>query len=839
MFIDGNQAAAHAAFAFSEIIPVYPITPSTGMMEYTLELIKRRKLNIFENIPIVKQMQSESGVAGTLHGILDSGKLTTTFTSSQGLLLMIPELYKMATSGVPGVIHVANRSIVRHVGTMFNDHSDIQSIRQTGVAMICSRNPQEAHDMAVVAHMAAIEGEIFTIHFFEGFQVSHRISMIKTLDKYDGLINHSHVKKFRSRRMTSSNPTSRGVPMNFGCSKFLIRHRHEQFPDVVEKCMKKFSDMTGREYHPFELVTPGTSRVDTVYVMMGTLSHEIEIPENVAIINVRLYRPFSSKQFLECLNSIKSHIRNIVVFDKCYEPGSSPPLYLEVLNAVISNTTLVSTRPNITSVIYGLMGDSDFMINEKTTHDQTHDFKLKKHHKIMVLGKGGDFTISKIKSKLPELSTRFRNLSMDVIFEPKKTNGYTITSLMSPDITRTTLFVVNKTERIPNLEYDECLNIHGVDEIMNVVSCLNKEPIIKQKKLETNKMIDAVINPYGIFPTDTPPVRMFSAPNNLVWNPEKCSACGRCSFMCPQSCITCELSDAKFKFAPHAKKFKLKINNEMCLRCGLCNCKAIQPGDSSYDGPDFKILTKLPTTELFNLQFKKSYMSFPGCCAGCNEAIYVKILCQLFGKNIIIANATGCSMIWSSMYPNSAFRHDGGCHRGPAWSNSLFEDNAEYAYGIDLGVRNHSENVWAVGGDGAMYDIGFGGLDHIMNDKTSRVRVLVLNNRSYANTGFQVCKSQSKDLGLELLMSGNYHAFISNVNLKYKNHAIETFKLANAHKGPSIIIADCQCPSRPKNIPIDIWTYNPVNDFPLKLIHKPSGISKIALECLSKIKKFI
>ncbi len=336
---DGNYAAAHISYMFSEVAAIYPITPSSTMAEHIDEWAAYGRKNIFGETVQLEEMQSEAGAAGALHGSLQAGALSTTFTASQGLLLMIPNMYKIAGELLPGVFHVTARSLAAQALSIFGDHSDVMSARQTGFAMLATGSVQEVMDLAGVAHLAAIKSRIPFMHFFDGFRTSHEIQKIELMEQDDlaKLIDQDALKKFRDNALNPANPVTRGTAQNpdiYFQSREAANKFYDAIPDIVAEYMDEISKITGRTYRPFDYY--GADDAENIIVAMGSVTDTIKETvdylnaqgEKTGLIAVHLYRPFSAKYFFE---AFPKSVKRIAVLDRTKEPGSNgDPLYLDV-----------------------------------------------------------------------------------------------------------------------------------------------------------------------------------------------------------------------------------------------------------------------------------------------------------------------------------------------------------------------------------------------------------------------------------------------------------------------------------------------------------------------------
>src|SRR4051794_22841972 len=341
--VDGNEATASVAYRVSETIAMYPITPSSTMAELCDEWASRNVRNLWGDIPVMAEMQSEAGAAGAIHGCLQAGSLATTFTASQGLLLMIPNMYKIAGELSPFTMHVTARSLATHALSIFGDHSDVMACRQTGFAMLCSNSVQEAHDMAAVAHAATFEARIPFLHFFDGFRTSHEVAKIEEIgdDDLRRMLSEPAIQAHRGRGLTPDRPVVRGTAQNpdvFFQAREASNLYYDACPEIVERTMRTFAEMTGRRYGLFEYA--GDPAAERVIVLMGsgaetvheTVDHLTARGEKVGVLKVRLYRPFARAAFLAAL---PASVRHIAVLDRTKEPGGlGDPLYQDVITAL-------------------------------------------------------------------------------------------------------------------------------------------------------------------------------------------------------------------------------------------------------------------------------------------------------------------------------------------------------------------------------------------------------------------------------------------------------------------------------------------------------------------------
>ncbi|MBW1650422.1 MAG: pyruvate:ferredoxin (flavodoxin) oxidoreductase [Deltaproteobacteria bacterium] len=1080
--IDGNTAAVHVAYAMSEVAAIYPITPSTPMGETADEWAARGRKNIFGETLKVRQLQSEAGAAGAVHGALAAGALTTTFTASQGLLLMIPNMYKISGELLPGVFHVTARALASHALSIFGDHSDVMSVRQAGFALLNSCSVQEAMDMALVAHLAAIESSVPFLHFFDGFRTSHEIQKIELID-YDAIASVTDfdaIEMFRQNAMNPERPHIRGTAQNPDIY-FQGREAANQFylalPKIISACMKKVESITGRRYNLFDYV--GDPNAERIIIAMGSACETIEEVvknmmdkgEKVGLLKVRLYRPFSIPDFLRAL---PASVDRITVLDRTKEPGAiGDPLYIDIHSAfikerampeiiggryglgskeftpamvksVFDNMNSAGPKNNFTVGITDDITDTSLEVSddfEDTTPAGTVQCKFwglgsdgtvgANKTAIKIIGdntdmyaqgyfaydskKSGGITVSHLRfGKEPIQSTYLVNSSdfiachknnyvqlYDVLEGIKEGGIFLINSpWTAKDMTnefpaymkkriadkKIKVFTVNAVKiaseiglgnrinmimqtaffRLANvlpfkeaitLLKEEIKNVYGNkgDKVvnMNIAAVDQTLSNIKEIKIpvswkeaadkegiscccgenkggscccEENEFVSEVMKPILAQKGDTLPVSSFSpdglfptatsmfekrgvAINVPEWNPENCIQCNQCAFVCPHAAIIpiltqkeeLEAAPSSFVTKPAIGKeikdsdylYRIQVNTLDCQGCGNCadichgkkNNKALvmKPIESQTELqiPNYDFSVTIPLKDnIFNKntvkgsQFRKPLMEFSGACAGCGETPYVKLLTQLFGERMIIANATGCSSIWGASAPSTPYCVNEEGH-GPAWGNSLFEDAAEFGYGMGLAVTTRREkltnlitqalktdisaelkeafegwlsgkdnaeeskkygdiikyliisepenslldeihsmadlfvkkSIWAFGGDGWAYDIGFGGLDHVIASGDD-INILVMDTEVYSNTGGQSSKATptgsvakfaasgkktgKKDLGRIAMTYG--YVYVASVSMgANKQQTLKAFAEAEAYPGPSIILCYAPC----------------------------------------------
>jgi len=1077
--MDGNSAAAHVSYAFTDVAAIYPITPSSNMAEETDKWAASGKTNIFGETVKVTEMQSEAGAAGAVHGSLAAGALTTTYTASQGLLLMIPNMYKMAGELLPSVIHVSARAIAGHALSIFGEHSDVYACRQTGYAMLSTANVQEVMDLGAVAHLAAIKGKVPFLHFFDGFRTSHEVSKIEVWDykDLDEMLDHKAVAEFRKNALNPEHPVMRGTAQNpdiFFQAKEASNEYYNALPAVVEDYMKQVNAKLGTKYKLFNYY--GAKDAEHVIIAMGSVCDTIEETVDylnanggkVGMIKVHLYRPFSIKHFISALPST---VNTISVLDRTKEPGSiGEPLYLDVcaairdtkfadvkvysgryglgskdttpaqIQAVYKNMTAAKAKKRFTIGIeddvtnlslkvtghldttpkgttsckfWGLGADGTVGANKnsiKIIGDNTNmyaqgyfDYDSKKSGGITVshlrfgkkkikssylvskadfvachnpsyvnkydlvqdLKKGGTFLLNcswdmaGLEENLPAAMKQFiaknniKFYTIDAVSIAKEIGlGGRINTIMQsaffklakviPAEKAVTLMkdaatrsFAKKGEQIVAMNHaaiDQGQN--GLVEVKVPASWATAEDKAKKAaKLKGDKAlldyVTSVMQPVNAQKGNTLPVSAFvkyadgttplgsaayekrgTAIDVPEWDPTKCIQCNFCSYVCPHATIRpVALSEADMAKAPKnmktkdmtgmpGMKFAITVSAYDCVGCGSCanvcpglkgeKALTMKPMTTQVDSqagfdfgvalaPKAEVADKFKATTVKGSQFRKPLLEFSGACAGCGETPYAKLVTQLFGERMYIANATGCSSIWGGSAPACPYTvNEKG--QGPAWQNSLFEDNAEFGYGMVLaqdairarleknvaeiaeseykeaadaakawletkedgaanGVASDNlkaalkavpkksgiakaikavmdesdylakKSTWIFGGDGWAYDIGFGGLDHVIASGKN-VNILVFDTEVYSNTGGQASKStpvgavaqfaasgkavKKKDLAAIAMSYGYVYVAQIAMGADY-NQCIKAFTEAESYNGPSIIIAYAPC----------------------------------------------
>ena len=991
---NGNQAAAHVAYALSETAAIYPITPSSDMAEYADIWSSEGRKNVFGNVPKVTEMQSEGGAAGALHGMLSAGALSSTFTASQGLLLMIPNMYKMTGELLPCVMHVSARSLASHALSIFGDHSDIYSVRSTGFAMLSSNSVQEAMDMALVAHLSAIDGSYPFLHFFDGFRTSHEFNKIGIIDYADikKMVNMKKIAEFKSRALSPEHPHQQGTAQNPD-TYFQNREAANKFvnalPGIVQANMDKVGALTGRKYKLFDYV--GHPNAEHITIAMGSGCETIEetitklnnAGAKLGLVKVRMYRPFNADALV---NAIPQSVKTITVMDRTKENGAmGDPLYVDVCTALMekgrTNVKVLAGRyglsskeftPHMVASIYENKTKNHFTvgINDDVTHtslpvkireelieyggykfygvgsdgtvganrnsvsiigDNTdmyaqayfvYDSKksggtttshlrfdkkpirstylvsnpvfvachnqtfLNKFDMLSGIKPGGTFLLNtthsanEMEKVLPANVKRIlaeRNISFYIINAYKTAlelglKGRINTIMQSAFFKLTDIMPYENVKKLMKKAIDASygkkgkavleMNYKAVDaadsmlERVNVPGEWKNAVDTAKKKTSGSKYFDefcapiyalkggdlpvSAFNPDGRVPTGTTQYEKRAIATMVPkWIKENCIQCNQCALVCPHVCLRPHLADEKqLAGAPKTfetvkangfdgKQYKIQLSQDDCTGCGMCanvcptKNKALEM--VSYDQIDehanynFSLTLPYPKVEpnnVKNSQFLKPYFEFSGACGGCGQTPYLKLVSQLFGDRMIIANATGCTSIYCGSSPSCPYTTDEKGH-GPAWANSLFEDNAEFGFGIrqaydvrlKAGEKIKDPSVWMIGGDGWAYDIGYGGLDHVVANNED-VNILVLDTEVYSNTGGQASKAtpsgsiakfaaggkptNKKDLGANLMNYDNVYVAQIAIGADMAQ-TLKAIKEAEAHKGPSVVIAYATC----------------------------------------------
>ena len=1071
--MDGNHAAAHASYAYSDVAAIYPITPSSVMAEATDEWATQGRKNIFGQEVQVTEMQSEAGAAGAVHGSLAAGALTTTYTASQGLLLMIPNLYKIAGEQLPGVINVSARALASHALSIFGDHSDVYACRQTGCAMLCESSVQEVMDLTPVAHCAAIKGKVPFINFFDGFRTSHEIQKIETWDYEDlkDLVDMDAIDAFRKHALNPNHPCQRGSAQNpdiFFQAREACNPYYDALPALVQEYMDKVNAKIGTNYKLFNYY--GAEDAEHVIIAMGSACETIEetidylmaAGKKVGLVTVRLYRPFCAEALV---NAIPDSVKQISVLDRTKEPGSlGEPLYLDVVAAlkgtkfndvpvftgryglgskdttpaqivaVYENTTkqkftigivddvtnlslevgapLVTTpEGTINCKFWGLGADGTVGANKnsiKIIGDNTdmyaqayfdYDSKksggvtmshlrfgkspikstylikqanfvachnpsyIDKYNMVQELVDGGTFLLNcpwdaeglekhlpgQVKAFIANHNIKFYVIDGIKIGKEIGLGGRINTVLQSaffklaniiPEEHAIELMKAaakatygRKGDAIVQMNYDAI--DAGAKQVVEVQvpeswkSCADeglvmahaesgREDVVEfvntiQSKVNAQEGNSLPVSAFKDYVDGTTPSGSSAyekrgiAVDIPVWNPDNCIQCNRCAYVCPHAVIRpVALTEEEAAAAPEGMqtlpltgmkeyKFTMTVSAYDCTGCG--SCANVCPGkkgakaltmenmeanagvqkyfDYGVTLPEKEdVIAKFKENTVKGSQFKQPLLEFSGACAGCGETPYAKLITQLFGDRMYIANATGCSSIWGNSSPSTPYTVNAK-GQGPAWSNSLFEDNAEFGYGMLLAQKairsglktkvesvmaneNASEEVkaackewldtfnsgitngaatdklvaalegvdcdvckdivknkdflakksqWVFGGDGWAYDIGFGGVDHVLASGQD-INVMVFDTEVYSNTGGQSSKStptgavaqfaaggkevKKKDMA-SIAMSYGY-VYVAQIAMGADfNQTVKAIAEAEAYPGPSLIIAYAPC----------------------------------------------
>ena len=1068
---DGNYAAAHISYMFSEVACIYPITPSSNMAEYVDEWAANGKKNMFGRPIRLAEMQSEGGAAGAVHGALQSGALTTTYTASQGLLLMIPNMYKIAGELLPTVFHVSARALAGHALSIFGDHSDVYAARQTGFALLAAGSVQEEMDLAGVSHLSTLKSRVPFLSFFDGFRTSHEVQKIEeiSLEQIKPLVDMEAIQEFRDRAINPEHPVTRGTAQNpeiFFQAKEASNRFYDAVPDIVEHYMQEIGKITGRTYHPFTYY--GAPDAENIIIAMGSVTETIRETidylatqgKKVGLLVVHLFRPFSADYFFRVF---PKSVKRIAVLDRAKEPGSEgEPLLLDVKSIFYGkpNAPIIvggryglgskdTTPAQILSVYENLeMNEpkSDFTIGivddvtfKSLPLKEEIDISPAGTYQAKFYGLGSDGTVGANKNSIKIIGEATDKYCQGYFqYDSKKSGGFTCSHLRFGDVPIRSTYLVtnpdfvachvpayvrlydvlkglkkggsfllnsvrdaeetkkhlpdhmkkymadneinfyiingtklgedlglgnrtntimqaaffkitgvipyelaikemksaivksygNKGEQIVNMNFAAVdaggLNVHKVE----VPSEWKKIKVAGEKTDDSNRpayitnFVD-VINaqkgdslPVSIFTgyedgTFLPGTAEFEKRGIAVtvpeWVPDNCIQCNQCAYVCPHAAIRpfllseeeaasvpkgVELRDATPAKTFPGLQFRIQVSILDCTGCG--NCADVCPSKEkslvmkSIDTqqaeiPNWEYMVKKVKTKsnlpdkmsnVKNSQFAQPLFEFSGACAGCGETPHIKLVTQLFGERMMVANATGCSSIYGGSAPATPYRKNSDSGRGPAWSNSLFEDNAEYGFGMVEGVQaqrdrismvmeealksgvdaavkeafdkwleakdfakdseetsnrvievlegNSAEyakiilslkqylvkkSIWVIGGDGWAYDIGYGGLDHVLASGQD-INVLVVDTEVYSNTGGQSSKStptgavakfaasgkkvRKKDLGAMLMSYG--YIYVAQVAMgANQSQYLKAIREAEEYPGPSIVIAYSPC----------------------------------------------
>ena len=1067
--MDGNTAAAHVSYAFTDCAAIYPITPSSPMADYTDMWATQGRENIFGHPVVLTEMQSEAGAAGAVHGSLAAGALTATYTASQGLLLMIPNMYKIAGELLPGVINVTARALASHALSIFGDHSDIYACRQTGFAMLCSGNVQETMDLGAVAHLTAIKGRVPFMHFFDGFRSSHEIQKIAIWDYEDlrDMVDMDAVEAFRRRALNPEHPVQKGTAQNpdvFFQAREACNPYYDAVPELTQMYMDKVNEKIGTNYKLFNYY--GAEDAEHVIVAMGSVCDTVEetidylnaAGGKYGVVKVRLYRPFSAKHLIE---AIPASVKQITVLDRTKEPGAlGEPLYLDVVAALkesqFASVPVYSgryglgskdTTPAQIKAVYGntekkkfTIGIVDDVTNLSLTVPEEIDTAPAGTTSCKFWGLGADGTVGANKNSIKIIgdhTDKYAQAYFD--YDSKKSGGVTISHLRFGDKKIRSTYLINKADfvachmpayvrkynmvqdlkdggsfllncawtadeletelpgQVKKYIHDHKINLYTIDgfklgkeiglggrintilqsAFFSISGIIPEEDAIKYMKdaatatyskkgddvvkmnhdaidagaknyvkidvpaswanaadedlavsatngrPEVVKYVNSIQNAINAQAGNSLPVSAFVdyadggvplgtaayekrgvAVDVPVWDSEKCIGCNKCALVCPHACVRpVAMTEEQAAKAPagasmkelkqyDGKKFAITISVLDCTGCGACanTCpvkalsmaglesqmetqKMFDYGVTLEEPAD--IIAKFKETSVVGSQFKQPLLEFSGACGGCGETPYAKLVTQLFGDRMYIANATGCSSIWGGSSPSTPYtvNKEG---KGPAWANSLFEDNAEFGLGMQLAASTLRDRVvdsvknlaavaekeemkalldeflatkdsstangpaakkliaalescscdnadkayilqnkdflakksqWIFGGDGWSYDIGFGGVDHVLASGRD-VNILVFDTEVYSNTGGQSSKAtptgaiaqfaaagkevKKKDLA-GIAMSYGY-IYVAQIAMGASEaQCIKALAEAESYPGPSLVIAYAPC----------------------------------------------
>jgi pyruvate-ferredoxin/flavodoxin oxidoreductase len=1076
--VDANQAVADVAYRANEVIAIYPITPASPMGEHADAWSGKGRANVFGHVPEVAELQSEGGAAGAIHGALQAGALATTFTASQGLLLMIPNMYKIAGELTAGVIHVAARSLASHALSIFCDHTDVYAARATGFAILAATSVQQAQDFALISQVASLRSRIPFLHFFDGFRTSHEIAKIQPIDDVviRELVTDELVAAHRERALTPDRPVVRGTAQNpdtFFQAREAVNPFYDAAPEIIQQTMDRFGELTGRRHQLVQY--SGHPEAERVIVVMAsaaetaseTAQHLVDQDERVGVLTVHLFRPFPMLQIIEALPHAA---QRIAVLDRSKEPGSSAePLYLDVIAAlhearqsgkganvervVVGGRYGLSSKELTPGMIAGVfaelckerpknhftLGINDDITHSSLSYESELDIEPPETTRAIFWGLGSDGTVSASKSSIEIIGQHTEQFAQGYfVYDSKKAGAVTVSHLRFGPKPIRAPYLIGKADfigcsqwffldRYDVLEHaeegatvllnapytpakawrelpremqqtiiDKKLQLWVIDAYelakklgmgrrINTImqSCffaisgvLPEEEAARQIKgaierrygkrgrtvvLSNFAAVDAALDamsqvetPAEVTATRTRPAVVSDAAPDFVkrvtamllarqgdrlpvsafppdgtwpsgsarwekrnialdipiWDEELCIQCNKCALVCPHTAVRTKIyPEASLDGAPDTFKavafkskdlpdhqYTVQVAPEDCTGCTLCVevCPARDKSNPRHKALDmapqaplrvaehdnYEFFTAIPEMERAKLkldvkhvQLFEPLMEFSGACAGCGETPYIKLVTQLFGDRMIVANATGCSSIYGANLPTTPYctNLDG---RGPAWSNSLFEDNAEFGFGMQLAVEQHraqarrwlaelsdelgdglanaileapsrgeaaiaqqrervatlknklrdnggaaaarlltvadylvNKSVWIVGGDGWAYDIGYGGLDHVLASGKN-VNVLVLDTEVYSNTGGQASKATpraatakfaatgkaqpKKDLGLLAMAYGNVYV----ASIAFGANDKQTLKAlleAESYEGPSLVLAYSHC----------------------------------------------
>lgn len=964
---DANTAVANVAYGFSEVAAIYPITPSSDMGERADGWSAEGKKNIFGEKVDVTQMQSEAGAAGAIHGALSAGALATTFTASQGLMLMVPNMFKIAGEMLPVVFHVSARSLACQALSIFGDHSDVMATRGTGFAMLASSNVQEAQDLAVIAHLATLESKIPFLHFFDGFRTSHSIQKIIPIsyDEIRSMLDMRFVEAFRAMALRPEAPVCKVGAENpdvYFQGRETVNRFYDACPAIVQKYMDLFAEKTGRQYKLYEYI--GDPDAEKILISIGSSTETIEETinylrkrgEKAGALKVRLYRPFAVEDFLK---EIPWSVKKIAVLDRTKEPGSiGEPLYLDVVAAlanqrpgirIIGGRYGLSSKeftPSMVKAVYDhlekdgwhnfTVGINDDVTKKSIRVDDEIDSEQESIVRCKFWGYGSDGTVSANKNAI-KIIGESTDLFVQGYFQydSNKSGGWTISHLRFGKEKIQSEYLLNKVDFValhrPQYigQYDilegitegGTFLINSSQKPENIFRLFTKEmqDTIREKKIRvfaidaskiaksvglggkiSSVMQTAFFKVSGVLP-ETEAIELIKkfvqkqfarkGPEIVEMNWKAIDAAAAAVTLVPitgetdkHAAVTAVVPVGSGWFAENIMDPILRLKGDSIPVSYMPVNGVIPTGTKRLE---YRGVPGNPATWIEKLSFvsepnvAEPYMEYPPSCSGCGEVPYIHLVTQLYGDRMIIANATGCTSIYGGTFPLTPYTKDKN-GKGPAWANSLFEDNAEFGLGMRLAVdanrrqlktnvelltngsypvsevlktalqkslslfeevnneaKNHADHVkqlladekkivgdsavldkvielqdyfvdksiWIIGGDGWAYDIGFGGLDHVMASNRN-VNLLVLDTEVYSNTGGQASKatprgavakfaSDGKKLGkknLGLMMTSYGNAYVASVNMGMdREKTALAFTEAEKHKGPSIIIAYSPC----------------------------------------------
>ena len=962
---DGNTAVANVAYGFSEVAAIYPITPSSDMGERADGWAAEGRKNIFGETVDVTQMQSEGGAAGAIHGALSAGAMATTFTASQGLMLMVPNMFKMAGELLPVVFHVSARSLACQALSIFGDHSDVMATRGTGFAMLASSNVQEAQDMAVIAHLSTLETKIPFLHFFDGFRTSHSVQKIMPIsyEEMRSMVDMKFVEEFRALALKPEAPICKVGAQNpdvYFQGRETVNKYYEACSGIVKKYMKLFSDKTGRNYKLYEYI--GAPNAEKLIIAIGSATETIEETinylrkkgEKVGLLKVRLYRPFALEDFLA---EIPNSIKKIAVLDRTKEPGSiGEPLYLDVVAALASKQPgirIIGGRyglsskeftPSMVKAVYDhlqndgwhnfTVGINDDVTKRSISVKDDIDAEQNGIVRCKFWGYGSDGTVSANKNAIKIIGD-----STDLFvqgyfqYDSNKSGGWTISHLRFGKERIQSEYLLNKVDFVAlhraqyigqydileGITQGGTFLINSSQKPENIFKLFTKDmqETIREKKIKvyaidaskiaksvglggkiSSVMQTAFFKVSGVLPEaeSIELIKKFvqkqfarKGPEiiEMNWKAIDASAAAVVAVPIPDESdkyaeITAVVPEGSGWFADHIIDPILRLKGDQIPVSYMPVNGAVPTGTKRLEyrgvpGNPAIWIEKLPFVNEPNIA--EPYLEYPPSCSGCGEVPYIHLVTQLYGDRMIIANATGCTSIYGGTFPLTPYTKDKN-GKGPAWANSLFEDNAEFGLGMRLAVdanrrqlktnvntllatgiseglkaalqkalhlfdevnneaKAHADllkklleaekkmvtsnpvldkvielqdyfldkSIWILGGDGWAYDIGFGGLDHVMASNRN-VNVLVVDTEVYSNTGGQASKStprgavakfasdgkklSKKNLGL--MMTSYSNAYVASVNMGLdREKTALAFVEAERHNGPSIIIAYSPC----------------------------------------------